>query len=667
MEKILLKRIGLNLSIVSIVIFTMLSGVVLYTESELAIDELDDTIKQLEISYINSQQDTETTKKIFEEDYLNRAYAIDFILHNNPETNYNMSTLKKLKELMSVESIHIIANTGEIVLSSEEQSIGLNLKDHQESEAFAKLIDSSDANANVVQLDAVSITGKEPKTYIGVKASSKNYSVIQIGLDASTFENLVAKNSISSIVKNTPTVWERAVFVIDSKSGEIEGISLNNEQEIHFDHAETKEEYLSILNSSEKGKLIKINGAYKFLKTVNKGDTIIGAYVDAKKIFIAVFLQMMCLLIGISITIICIFGVIKSLIKRYVLNDLYAIESTIKELMAGNKDVTFKTEHNTEFRYITAILNEWKESYKYKSERMSRMISSIDSQVALFECMYSINQNFYSNNIQTILGVNNDEWNEIIDSPKGFENYLQSLMSHSKDEIIALKNNKFISIVSFNKENEFYGMIMDKTEDVKLKNKIQQELHVVQREAEVDPLTNLTNRARLEKTVNTSLGNEPGKGIMIICDLDNFKSVNDEMGHPEGDKVLKIFAQCLKSNFRENDVVARIGGDEFVVFMRSNLPINVLAEKLQAILDNVRKELSVYHERFGLSTSIGAAYVDIAKNSYEDLYLCADVGLYIAKRLGKDGFYINEDNIRCMRETCIQCTGDCKKRKLLGL
>ena len=667
MEKILLKRVGLSLIVLSIFIFTLLSRVVLYTESKIAIDELGGMIEQLEISYNNSKQDTEETKKIFEEDYLNRAYAIDFMLHNNPEDNYNIPTLKKIKELMAVESIHIIANTGEIVLSSEEESIGLNLKEHQESEAFAKLIDSSDANANLVQLDGISITSKKPKTYIGVKASTNNYSVIQIGLDASTFEKLVTKNSISSVVKNTLTVREEAIFVVDSTSGEIEGITQNNAQELHFDHADTKEEYLSILKNCQEGKLIKINGTLKFLKTVNKDDMIIGAYMDANMVLITVFVQIICLFIGISITIICIYCVFKHILKRYVLNDLYSIESTIKKLMAGNKDAIFETEHDTEFRYITTILNDWRESNKYKSEKMTRIISSLDSQVALFECFYSINQNFFSSNIQTILGVDHDEWNEIIESPRGFENYLQSLMAQSDEEVIALKNNKFIKIVSFNIENEFYGIIMDKTEDVIFKNRIQQELHAVKKEAEVDPLTKLTNRAGLEKYVKSSLERDPGKGILIICDLDNFKSVNDEMGHPEGDKVLKIFAQLLKSHFRENDVVARMGGDEFVVFIRQNISVIVLAKKLQAMLEDARKELSDYYEQFELSTSIGAAYIDMEKNSFEDLYLCADVGLYIAKKLGKDGFYVNENNIRCMREKCVQCTADCKKRLLLGI
>lgn len=650
MEKLLLKKIGLILSLLSLFVFLLLSSIIIYIENNKATRDLNEMLGQIKDASLYYKQEMEVTENLFVEDYLNRAYAVDFMLYIDSEEFSSVSKLKKIKELMEVESVHVIAHSGEIVMSSDEHSIGLNLKEHEESQDFAELIDNNDPNANVVQLDGVSITDKESKTYIGVKSSSNKYSVIQIGLDGSTFDNLINPYTISSLIRNTPTIRERGIFVVDSNSGEITGITPNNEQELQFTNVNNKDEFISLLNDSQKEKLVKVNDKFRLLKTEKIGDEIIGAYVDADTLYKMVVLDVACLFLGILAIAICIFVIFKYDLRRYVLKDIAAIESTIKELMAGNKEVIFKTEHKTEFQYITTKLNEWKDVYKYKSERMSRIISSIDSEAAVFECLYGINQNFFSSNTKIMLGLEQDEWEEIIKTPRGFENYLLSLISQSEEEIIELKNNRFIKIVFFNKENEFYGMIMDKTEDVKLKNSIQQELQVALKEAEVDPLTNLTNRAGLEKYVKSSLENEPGKGVMIIFDLDNFKSVNDEMGHPEGDKMLKTFAQILKSKFRENDVVARIGGDEFVVFIQHNMPVRLLSEKIQAMLEDVRRELRTYHERFGLSTSIGAAYVDIDQNSYEDLYLCADVGLYMAKKNGKNGFFINEANIRCMSE-----------------
>ena len=644
MEKILLKKIGLIFVILSILIFGLFSWIIYFTESKVAFHDLEEMIEQVEISYNQSKLDEEVTINMFEDDYLNRAYAVDFMLNNNEEINLNVPTLRKIKQLMEVQSIHIIDDTGEIVLSSEQESIGLNLKDYQESEPFVELIDSSDPKAIFVQLDGVSITNKQPVTYIGVKSSSAKYSVVQIGLDRNVLSDLLENNTVESIMRAIPTIYEKTIFVFDRKSENIEGITWNNDQEVNIEHADTKEEFLAVLDSSNEGKLVNINGSFKFLKTQSIDDKIIGAYVDANMVYRTVLLQIVCLLIGISTISICSIMIFRYHLKRYVLKDLSSIEFGIKELMAGNHEVTFETEQPTEFRHITAVLNDWKDSYKYKTERMTRIISSIDRHVAVFECLYSINQNFFSDNVQAILGVNDETWRVISKSPKDFENYLTSLRSHSDEEVITLKNNKFISIVSFNHENEFYGMIMDKTEDVQLKNKIQQELYAAQEVAEIDPLTELTNRAGLKKRVGQYLQDVPREGIMIIFDLDNFKSVNDAQGHPEGDRVLQKFAHCLRASFGERDVIARIGGDEFVVFMYSSIPVEALSNKLQSVLDNIRKELRNYNEHYGLSTSIGVAYVDDLVNTYDDLYKCADDGLYVAKKLGKDRFYINEES-----------------------
>lgn len=647
MEKILLKKIGFIFAVLSIFIFALFSGIIFLTESKITIHELDEMTKQIAVSYNKSKINAEATKKILEEDYLNRAYAVDFMLNNNAEVDYNVSTLEKIKELMEVEFIHVIDHNGVIVFSSEKESIGINVKDDKETKVFVDLIESKDVTKNVVQLGGLSKANEESKALIGVKSTSEKYSIIQIGLDENVINELNTSNSIATITKNIPTVYEETVFVIDGNTGKMLGISQNNEQVINVDRAESSAEFLSILRNSNNGKLIKINGSMKYLKTENIGDQIIGAYVEADTVYRTVLIQIIYLLVGILAVLICVIMIVRYHLKRYVLQDISSIESSIKELMAGNIDVTFETEYNTEFRHITAILNDWKDSYKYKTERMSRLISSINSHVAVFECLYSINQNFFTDNTQCILGMNDEEWNEIQKTPKGFETYLYSLITDPEEDTVRLNNDRYVSIVSFNKENEFYGMIIDKTQDMKLKNRIQQELHAAQKGAEIDPLTQLANRAGLEKKVKTSLENEPEKGTMMIFDLDNFKRVNDKLGHPEGDRVLKQFANCLKTYFRKNDIVARIGGDEFVVFIHSYIPRDILAEKLEALLKDIRSVLRDY-ERYGLSTSIGVAYVDQSINCYDDLYKCADAQLYIAKRLGKDRFHIKEDHIRCV-------------------
>src|SRR5205823_5050375 len=85
-------------------------------------------------------------------------------------------------------------------------------------------------------------------------------------------------------------------------------------------------------------------------------------------------------------------------------------------------------------------------------------------------------------------------------------------------------------------------------------------------EATHDPLTGLANRARFLDHVNAMIGNGPGPLIGVLyVDLDEFKPVNDRLGHAAGDEVLRTAARRLEASVRESDLVARLGGDEFAI------------------------------------------------------------------------------------------------------
>lgn len=632
MEKIVLKKIRLALNIVSILMFLVFLGVIFYTEKQTALKTLTETIKQIELLSNQAKLDTESTKHILEKDYLNRAHAIDYMLKNN-EGEISNSTLEKIKELMEVESIGLMDSKGEIVFNSSNELIGLNLKDFPNYEPYERLLNSTDEKEYVLKWDGQGLIDQKPIVYVAVKSSLQEFSVLRIAMSSEAIEQFTEKNTIESIVTNMPTIREEAYFVISLNSGELEGLTQNNDQNLMFDNVRSKEEYMAKLESANEGIFLKINGSIKLLLTKNVDDKILGVYVDGNTIFKSIIFNVLFLIVCIYMLHLCVYAIVKHYLRKYVLKDLYSIESNIKKLMNGNKNITFETEYDTEFQYIMSVLNEWKNSYKYKSERMTRIMSSIGSHVGIFECLYGINQHNFSDNIQSILGIDTDAWNEIIKSPAGFEEYVKSLLIHSKEDIVALENGKYIQINAFSNKNEFYGMIMDKTAEIK-------ELLDVQEWAELDSLTNLKNRAALENYVKKSLEIQPGKGVMLIFDLDNFKQVNDTLGHPEGDKVLKIFANCLYSFFKSNGFVARMGGDEFVVFMHTNITIENISDKLNSFLRVIHNELFDYYNRFGLSTSIGVAYVNPLKNSFDDLYKTADGGLYVAKNLGKDRFYI---------------------------
>lgn len=632
MEKLILRRI--KLMIMVIFIFFFFAGTIsIFIVKNKAIDkDLMDMISQIQNTYKENKLNIELTKEFFKDDYFNRAYAVDYILNNNPEENLNNESLKKIKRLMEVESIHIVDKNGIVVLSSDDPSIGLDLLNSKESAAFCDLIKGIEEDGKVIQLDGISISSGEKKIYVGVKSSLPEYSFIQIALDRSVFDDLIKMYSIEYIVNNTPSVYEKTLFVVNRDSGSISAITKNNEQAIEFEDINNAEEFRDKLYELTTGKIIKINNKYSYIKTQVVDDYIIGAHMNLSSAYNLILLDILILIAGLLIGFLLIIIIVKISLKKYILNDVFNIEKNIEELIKGKYSVEFNTKYNTELRKISNVLNRWKDTYKYKDERMSRIMSAINTHSAVFECLYGINKNFFSDNIQKILGLDDKGWKEICKSPRDFERYINSL--ENRDGIVQI-NNKFLKIVSFKKENEFYGMIIDKTNDEEVKSKIK-------KESETDALTKLLNRNGLENRIK-NIFNDNKECALIIFDLDNFKRVNDELGHPVGDEVLKIFSNCLLNSFRKNDIISRIGGDEFIVLINKHISIDILSIKLDELLNKIRANLHFYYENYGLSTSIGIAYKNEKNNTYEKLYEEADNALYKAKNLGKDRFYIKKE------------------------
>lgn len=182
----------------------------------------------------------------------------------------------------------------------------------------------------------------------------------------------------------------------------------------------------------------------------------------------------------------------------------------------------------------------------------------------------------------------------------------------------------------------------------KERNRLQQELDHEKEKFSHDSLTGVLSRADFQRQVTHYIEQDEGAvGYLLLFDLDNFKTINDTLGHPEGDKVLVLFASCLKQAFRGQDPIGRLGGDEFIAFLPNMTSSSVLSQKLQNVLDLTSREFSGY-QKYALSASIGAAKLDrqTGISDYDSLYKCADEALYRAKNLGKGRYYIEHDS-RC--------------------
>lgn len=167
--------------------------------------------------------------------------------------------------------------------------------------------------------------------------------------------------------------------------------------------------------------------------------------------------------------------------------------------------------------------------------------------------------------------------------------------------------------------------------------------------ADQDPLTGILNKGATKALIINSLDSyiaTDRKAALIMIDIDNFKSVNDNFGHSIGDEVIVHVAKSIMAQFKGKDVVGRVGGDEFMIFMQ-DIKFPGDAEGLSnSILTNIRKPYTSDGIIVNITLSIGIAVCPINGTDYETLYEKADRALYYTKENGKNGFTVYNDNMK---------------------
>jgi diguanylate cyclase (GGDEF)-like protein len=178
--------------------------------------------------------------------------------------------------------------------------------------------------------------------------------------------------------------------------------------------------------------------------------------------------------------------------------------------------------------------------------------------------------------------------------------------------------------------DQLYNELLEARSQLEHKAK---ELHQL---ATTDPLTGLLNRRELQNFANRTISQAARDGsnfTMLSLDIDNFKQVNDTYGHPVGDKVIRRIAKLISEDRREHDLVARIGGEEFVILLPG-----INEESAFNVAEKLRKKVeSQVKDNLKVTVSVGISMSgSISDNHFEKLLALSDQALYESKNNGKN-------------------------------
>ena len=210
--------------------------------------------------------------------------------------------------------------------------------------------------------------------------------------------------------------------------------------------------------------------------------------------------------------------------------------------------------------------------------------------------------------------------------------------SHKRKDGSLYDVQAFIHPLTYNDKKAFVLFDTDISEIVELENMLQYQVNH-------DPLTSLPNRAlfkdRLSQALKASARNKEIFALLFI-DLDKFKQINDSLGHDIGDKVLIEASSRLRASIREEDTLARIGGDEFVIILR-NIKENASAAKVaDKIVKSIREEMELDGHTLFISASIGISICPQDATNESSIVKFADTAMYKAKEK-RDNFVFYHD------------------------
>ncbi len=165
--------------------------------------------------------------------------------------------------------------------------------------------------------------------------------------------------------------------------------------------------------------------------------------------------------------------------------------------------------------------------------------------------------------------------------------------------------------------------------DISRMKKVENELIEL---SELDGLTKINNRMSGERQISTLLEGKEGSGLFVLFDVDKFKHINDTLGHAAGDHVLQRIASAMKKTFREEDVIMRLGGDEYAAFVPDCIEESCCRDILERLIREIER-IEVEGLDGKIQVSIGAVIVTgEEEHTFDDVYHCADALMYQCKR-----------------------------------
>lgn len=331
----------------------------------------------------------------------------------------------------------------------------------------------------------------------------------------------------------------------------------------------------------------------------------------------------------------------------------FSVQTEHNAMLAQERSEEVAAKYREELERNQAVINALTGAYGYVC-----IVDAKKNTITNFS-VNGIFRNFIADGQKEICSADFDEMLRTLVPPEELDSFIASV---NRDNLLAKlsRHHKVTCDFRINYAGKYYnyrmnfalnphneGEIIIGMMDVSEEIRIRREKDKVMYMASTDGLTGLLNKTAFVTSVNRLIFSGGTKNsAFIYMDIDNFKDVNDRFDHSKGDDALKDFAVKLKKQFRQNELIARMGGDEFAVYM-PNVTEKVVHNRINKLHEVLREVYTGDGKSVTVSASIGCIYCMAEDADYDYLHGLADHAMYEVKRSGKDGYVIKKITSGC--------------------
>lgn len=598
-------------------------------------------LRQIDKTIQDNDSDLKQLEESIREDYFIRAKAAAYMIQTNPGAVEDLAQMCKIAGLLQIDELHVFDKEGVLYAGTDPKYYGYTFRSGEQMEFFLPMLE--DTSLELCQEITPNTAEGRLMQYLAVWREDKE-EIIQIGMEPMRLMDAMQRNDLSYIFDMIPTEEGVTLFALDPETELILGAT-----DKALDGKKASEIGLAITDIDEDVTVTTkavLGGLKVDCVLMKTGSVLSGICYASDVVYSNLYGHMGLIVLSMSILGTVIIFLIYRVMERNVIREIYQIIDGTKQIAAGDLDERIADVGIPEFVQLGSDINHMVERLLENTGKLSWIFEGADIPMASFECHRDMKRVLATDKLGELLGITEEETEYILSDRSVFEAYLKKLFSraYSRDVYLLPGNRRrYVKYKCHQEKDVFLGVIMDVTEDVEEKQRIEQE-------RDVDILTGLSSR-RAFFTRMDHLFEQPeklGTAVILMADLDKLKMVNDTYGHRYGDRILKEAALLFQECSAPNKVAARLSGDEFVLFLYGAGSKEELQSYLDEIVVRMQQTEMKISEEVSVPVGLSGGYIFYPSSfgsEYRDLLRLADQALYLAKKTQRRTFieYERED------------------------